>query len=243
MKHTILVLVTVCTSLVMGCSSAESIQDSALNGETLVTVPMEETTEFSIDYDTVQMLFENDFWNRFDLDYMDKMCLGEAVVGNRYYYLAMSGNIYCYDSDEDNYECFTAVSVPQSGSSYQGKGYSDLDDADRQERDNAVFRNRSIIPCSRNSEPFSNVSCTRQQVVNTGVRVFCKAFRQDLEQIEHIVLKPERIRLSCFEQGINECAGLGSVRGVREQPTLAANDERADRIFYWIIAQFDFAVF
>lgn len=55
-------------------------------------------------------------------------------------------------------------------------------------------------------------------------------FGQFGEEVREISMWLETIRLCAFHQGVQACARLGAGDGVTEEPALAADDERADRV-------------
>lgn len=114
-----------------------SICETSALSEGSITSEMQ---RYNIDYDAVRKLFGVEFREQYALNPMDAVCLSQTVIGNRYYCLTTTGNIYFYDGDTNEYVFLTTVPVPHSGMSYQGKGYSNLDENSKQERDNAVFQ-------------------------------------------------------------------------------------------------------
>lgn len=99
-----------------------------------------EDSDYNIDYTRVDLLFDEDFDQQYNVNFLDKISRSEVVIGNRYYSLMSSGNIYYFDADTNSYGFLTSVTVPQTGIEYQGVRYSDLEEAERQVRDQSVFQ-------------------------------------------------------------------------------------------------------
>ena len=55
-----------------------------------------------------------------------------------------------------------------------------------------------------------------------------------------ISLRVQSVRLSGFQQGEDEDAGVGSGLGITEQPVLSAHNNGPDRVLHLVVADFNF---
>lgn len=58
--------------------------------------------------------------------------------------------------------------------------------------------------------------------------------------MENIVLQPQTVGLGGFHEGVDDIAGLRTLRSIGEQLALAAHNEGADGVLYLVVADFDF---
>ena len=57
-----------------------------------------------------------------------------------------------------------------------------------------------------------------------------------------VILKPQVVGFSCFQQGIDNGRGFCPIRGIGEQPTLTTYHEWPDRILHMFVTDLDFAM-
>ena len=112
----------------------------------------------------------------------------------------------------------------------------------------SLKRNRSIIPRYRKSRGSQHSHCReprlhffwpREQSFDLKILApFC-ALRQYAEQMKQIVIQPQAVGFCCFHQRINDCTRLRTLGYIGKEPSLPANDKRADGVFYLVVADFN----
>ena len=78
-----------------------------------------------------------------------------------------------------------------------------------------------------------------EQIINLKVLVPLRTLRQYAEQMKHIVIQPQAVGFCRFHQRIDDCTRLRALGCIGKEPSLPANDKRADDVFNLVVADFD----
>ena len=57
--------------------------------------------------------------------------------------------------------------------------------------------------------------------------------------MKQIVIQPQAVGFCCFHQRIDDCTRLRTLGCIGKEPSLPANDKRADGVFNLVVADFD----
>ena len=60
--------------------------------------------------------------------------------------------------------------------------------------------------------------------------------------MKHIVIQPQAVGFCRFHQRIDDCTRLRTLGCIGKEPSLPANDKRADGVFYLVVADFNLAM-
>ena len=78
-----------------------------------------------------------------------------------------------------------------------------------------------------------------EQIINLKVLVPLRTLRQYAEQMKHIVIQPQAVGFCRFHQRIDDCTRLRTLGCIGKEPSLPANDKRADGVFNLVVADFN----
>ena len=79
----------------------------------------------------------------------------------------------------------------------------------------------------------------RGQIINLKFLVPLRALRQYAEQMKQVVIQPQAVGFCRFHQRIDDCTRLRTLGCIGKEPSLPANDKRADGVFNLVVADFN----
>ena len=82
---------------------------------------------------------------------------------------------------------------------------------------------------------FCAIYCT----LSLKVLVPLRTLRQYAEQMKQIVVQPQSVGFCRFHQRIDDCTCLRPLGCIGKEPSLPANDKRADGVFNLVVADFN----
>ena len=110
--------------------------------------------------------------------------------------------------------------------------------------------NRSIIPRYRKAVVSSTHTAENHDFISsdhgsrssTSKSLFLSALRQYAEQMKQIVIQPQAVGFCRFHQRIDDCTRFRTLGCIGKEPSLPADNKRADGVFNLVVADFNLAM-
>ena len=99
---------------------------------------------------------------------------------------------------------------------------------------------KAVVPSTHTAENHDIISSDQgEQIINLKVLVPLRTLRQYAEQMKQIVIQPQAVGFCRFHQRIDDCTRLRTLGCIGKEPSLPANDKRADGVFNLVVADFN----
>ena len=98
---------------------------------------------------------------------------------------------------------------------------------------------KAVVPSTHTAENHDFISSDQGSRSSISKSLSRSARRQYAEQMKQIVIQPQAVGFCRFHQRIDDCTRLRALGCIGKEPSLPANDKRADGVFNLVVADFN----